>query len=278
MIKKYLCWIGLVGLISGVALAEKPVPQKTVSPAEKEGGWAFSIAGYLWMAGLKGDEGVVGAGPAANVDLDFKEITETLDFAMMMIMETRKGKWGILNDFIYIQVSGDLQLPGPLESKMELDQMSLIDTLAVSYRVVEEKKVTLDCFAGARLWYVDTELTVTPQRDPNRLASRPRLDARVREPDLSQRKFQEDEFWVDPVVGFKVAADLGHRLSVAAGGTFGMGAADEDWSLIAVLAADVTDHIQLMGGYRHLSVDYEKNGFVYDIEMSGPILGAALRF
>jgi opacity protein-like surface antigen len=31
-------------------------------------------------------------------------------------------------------------------------------------------------------------------------------------------------------------------------------------------------------GYRYLSVDYNKDGFVYDIDQHGPMLGAIYRF
>ena len=31
-------------------------------------------------------------------------------------------------------------------------------------------------------------------------------------------------------------------------------------------------------GYRHLAVDYRRGGFVYDVNMSGPILGVVIRF
>jgi len=262
----------LAGLLSGFAFAEVP------SAAEKEEGWDFSLAPYLWAAGIEGKEGVVGAGPAANVSLDFLDIVDTLEFAGMLAGEIRHGKWAVIDDFIYIRVSGDLTLSGPLASRIELNQKSVINTLALSYRVVEVDRIQLDLYGGARLWYVDTKLTVTPQRDPNVLGGRPILDSRVREPDLSRRVFQDDALWVDPVVGAKLLVNLGYDFSVMASGSFGMGASDEDWSLMSTLNYEVNNTIQVMAGYRHIAVDYQKSGFVYDIEMSGPILGASFQF
>ncbi len=272
MKKTYISLLLLTGILSGSLFAE------TTPSLEKEAGWEFSIAPYLWMAGISGTEGVVGAGPAANVDLDFSDVIKKLDIAGMLVGEIRYGKWALVDDFIYIRVSGDLTLSGPFESRIELNQKSIINTLALSYRVVEVDRIQLDLYGGARLWYVDTKLTVTPQRDPNVLGGRPILDSRVREPDLSRRVFQDDALWVDPVVGAKLLVNLGYDFSVMASGSFGMGASDEDWSLMSTLNYEVNNTIQVMAGYRHIAVDYQKSGFVYDIEMSGPILGASFQF
>ena len=57
-----------------------------------------------------------------------------------------------------------------------------------------------------------------------------------------------------------------------------MGEADEDWNLMGTLNYSLTQQIQLSAGYRHLSVDYQRDGFVYDVEMSGPLLGIAGHF
>jgi hypothetical protein len=32
------------------------------------------------------------------------------------------------------------------------------------------------------------------------------------------------------------------------------------------------------GGYRHIKVDYKNGDFLYDLELSGPIIGAVFRF
>jgi hypothetical protein len=39
-----------------------------------------------------------------------------------------------------------------------------------------------------------------------------------------------------------------------------------------------SDRIVARAGYRHLEDDYDDGGFVYDVELSGPILGVTFRF
>jgi hypothetical protein len=41
---------------------------------------------------------------------------------------------------------------------------------------------------------------------------------------------------------------------------------------------DVNETLLVTLGYRHMSVDFEDGDFVYDVEISGPIIGAVFRF
>ena len=59
-------------------------------------------------------------------------------------------------------------------------------------------------------------------------------------------------------------------------GRFGI-ASDNTWQLMGLVGYRFNDWIE--GAIdRHLSVDYSNDGFVWDVEMSGPILGVTFRF
>jgi hypothetical protein len=45
-----------------------------------------------------------------GVDVDFKDILGNLEFGAMAACQARKGKWSLLTDVIYLDVSGDHQL------------------------------------------------------------------------------------------------------------------------------------------------------------------------
>jgi hypothetical protein len=64
---------------------------------------------------------------------------------------------------------------------------------------------------------------------------------------------------------------------VADVGGFGVGS-DTSWEAIATLNYRLRDWLWLRAGYRHLEVDYEDGGFVHDVQMSGPMMGAGLQF
>ena len=123
------------------------------------------------------------------------------------------------------------------------------------------KRVSVDVLAGARIWYVDTEIHLSPGLLPARRAG-------------------DDEVWGDPVVGLRWNAPLGRGFFLtgyADVGGFGV-ASDLTWQLLGTLGYRFNDWISARAGYRHLDVDYKDDGFVWDVELSGPIVGATFRF
>ncbi|MNT86740.1 hypothetical protein D3C72_2270640 [compost metagenome] len=50
------------------------------------------------------------------------------------------------------------------------------------------------------------------------------------------------------------------------------------WQLLAVVNDQVRDHLLLSPGYRQLNVDYRHHVQRLNLRMSGPVLGATLRF
>jgi len=291
MKKRIIQFVLLICLLSGEIFADSHSTAELQTNEKSE--WEFKLAPYLWMSGIKGKEGVVGMGPAVDVDMSFSDVAEVMDFGLMLVAEVRKGRWALVNDFLYLEVSGDATLTGPIRQffkvQVDIDQVALTDTLAPSYRFVDEEKIKVDVLAGVRVWHVDTRLDVTVVQRPDRpprptppgilpppLQPDPNIPALPTIPQSASSK--DSDTWMDPVVGLKLNAMLGKRLSVIAGGFFGIGDSDEDWSLVAMLNYDVKEWVSILAGYRHMSVDYEKKGFVYDVEMSGPILGLAFRF
>jgi hypothetical protein len=50
----------------------------------------------------------------------------------------------------------------------------------------------------------------------------------------------------------------------------------EVWQVLGTLDSQPWSWLTLRAGYRHLDVDYDNRGFVFDAAMSGPIIGATL--
>jgi hypothetical protein len=142
-----------------------------------------------------------------------------------------------------------------------VESETLFATLGVAYRVVEHSRLSADVVAGARLWYAETKLELSSGL-------------------LTGRSAADEEFWADPVIGFRGHVDLGRGLFLAPFadiGGFGVGS-ELTWQIGSTVGYQVKDWLSVRVGYRHLKVDYEDGGFVFDVEMSGPILGVAFRF
>ncbi len=65
--------------------------------------------------------------------------------------------------------------------------------------------------------------------------------------------------------------------SAASVGGFGA-AADLERGLTATLGYRIGESWGAVSGFRALSVDYDRNGFVYDTTQHGPLLGAHFKF
>ncbi len=243
-----------LAVASGSADAQEALTTSELSP------WGFSVTPYFWVAGLEGDVGVRGLGPV-EVDASFGDIIENTDMALMLAAEARRNRWGLVLDLVYLGVSEQAETPGPLFSDASIEVTTLFATIDVAYRFLEARAVTLDALAGARTWYVDADLD---------------LDAGM----LPATNRQDETAWVDPVIGLRATVGLARGLSLTMlGDVGGFGvSSDSTWQALASIGYDVTSWVTLRAGYRHLKVDYDDGGFVYDVAMSGPIFGLGFRF
>ena len=104
-------WAGLAAvLLAGPTIAA----DAETSLPETVPVWSFTAEPFFWAAGLKGDVGDRGLGPA-NVSLDFDQIFNHIDWWPLPVMfagEARNGPYAIFTDFIYLGLEADGSSPG----------------------------------------------------------------------------------------------------------------------------------------------------------------------
>ena len=86
--------------------------------------------------------------------------------------------------------------------------------------------------------------------------------------------------WVDPIVGMRARynfTDRCYALARADVGGFGVGS-DLTWQLYGGLGYQLTQHVAMELGYRHMYVDYTDGNFSYDVSTSGVMLSLGYRF
>jgi hypothetical protein len=133
-------------------------------------------------------------------------------------------------------------------------------TLQAGYRVVDTPKFTLDALGGIRFWHISNDVTVSALG-------------------LS-RSYGESFNWVDPLVGTRALLRLTDKLSLQAQADIGgFGAGSElTWSVLGTVNYVLTDHLSVSAGYKALHVDYDRDGYVFDSRLNGPVLGVTYRF
>ena len=243
------------------------IAQSTGGDTER---WQYELVPYFWAAGMKGD---VKSGnlPQTSVDIDFSDIWDNLDFGAMGTFEGRKGRWGFLFDAIYMKISTSATAsrtgPGPIgatataAADLKLEQAML--SAAAVYRVSDGPTAT-DLVGGLRYTKIDAEASINAS-----LFGQTGFVAR-----------SGDKDWVDPYIGVRVQHPVADRWTLVGYGDiggFGVGS-DFTWQALAGVSYDFSKSVSGKFGYRYISVDYDKSGFLYDMDSYGLFAGVGFRF
>jgi hypothetical protein len=128
------------------------------------------------------------------------------------------------------------------------------------YRAVDTGNMSVDVMAGARVYWVDLDTTIS---GPNRSFSG-----------------GFDETWVDPMIGVKTRIQGASPWYLTAWGMIGGFGVSSDiaWDAFGGIGYELGEKWALVGGYRGLGVDYQSGGFKFDYIQHGPIFGAVFRY
>ena len=142
--------------LAAMAGGKDIVPVATPTPAAKDDGWEFLVKPYGWLTGV---DGTLSAGNfSTDVDIDAAEVISHLDWAVFLQAEARRGRWGLLFDGFYAEISGGGTPPNGLYSETNFAQTQAMVELALAYRVLDGQAGYVDVFAGARYLNVEIDL------------------------------------------------------------------------------------------------------------------------
>jgi hypothetical protein len=143
---------GQAGTEDESKVVEQP-PVKTTEP------WEIRVSGPGWLAGLNGDTGIHGI--TTHVDFGFTDILRRLDFIASLRGEIRKGRWGVLGEFLYLaRVRRCLYQRTGVKLDLRVEQF--LGDFGVNYRIIQGPHGWLDLLAGFRYINLRQELTVHP--------------------------------------------------------------------------------------------------------------------
>ena len=252
--------------------------------------WTFSLQPYLWLPAVEGD---LRYGPpprlggaSANVKLSEKDFLESINFALLLQGEARKGRWLIASDLMYLDLgsegsevrsvdfnpgsgSGPINMTAALNAGTETAIDAVVWTLVGGYNAVQNPAVTLDLIGGFRYLNLEARTNV-------------RLTATVTGPMGSQAFAREgsverkDDVW-DAIIGARGRVRLGdgdwfmpYHIDVGAGDS------ELTWQgAIGVGYAFTWGELGLT--YRHLSYELDE-GLIEKLNFSGFAFGANFRF
>ncbi|WP_443094415.1 hypothetical protein [Phyllobacterium sp. CCNWLW109] len=255
-----------IGLLLGVATVTPTyaadVAQPIMVPESRQvenSGWTFAVSPYFWGAGMSGNVGQFNL-PAVHLETDFEDILKDLDFAFMATGEARNQRVSIFGDIIYTKLSSGSGTPrGIVAGSVDLTSETFAGLFGLGYSVLQDERGNLDLVAGLRVWHASSEVSFTGGL-------------------LDGVSASDSATWVDGMAGIRSKYFVTENFYVSGWGLIGAGQADLDWDVAATIGYQFNDRFSAVAGYRALGVDYNRDGFVFDVVQEGPILGMVMRF
>lgn len=218
---------------------------------------AFQITPYVWVTGVGGDITPFTGAPTVAISKSFTDLIKDLDVAFFVSAYARRGNLVFMGDISSSSSSRSGAAPVlGLPASGKLTQTSI--TALAGYRVAQTETATFDILGGLRHWRVKGAVDVP----------------------LAMVSASRTVNFTDPIIAaranFQIAPGWSTLLYVDVGG-FGVGSKITA-QLLGTVNYQMRENAFLSVGYRHLHVDYRSGGTRFDMRMSGPIIGATLRF
>lgn len=237
----------------------------TVAPfaglaAAQDARWEFTASPYLWVpANTTSTETALGM---LEADASIRDVLSATEFALMGVFEARRGRWGLIADLLYADLSERNPTPfGTLFAKARVRTELRIATGYAAYRLHGDSSSSFELLGGFRA--ADVGLDVT-------------LSSGV----LPGRRFDLGDSWIDPVAGGRLAVELNDLWSIMAIADFGGNptGAERTWQAAAIVGYRVNDRWMAHAGWRRMSFDRAIGGRDVEIDLGGPLIGLTVTF
>ena len=248
----------LLGALGVLALSATSAAAQ--APARTTDDWTFVASPYVWFSGLGGEVTLPRGSDSFNAD--FGDILETLKFSFMGLFEARRQNFSLVFDLMYINQQQGVPVPDNGAFTGGSSRLKTTEASAIGlFTLLEQPGGRFELGGGLRAWRMTTEIN---------------LDSGL----LPGRSADETTSWVDPIIAARGSLRLNDRLSLTGYGDiggFGVGS-ELTWQVMATLDWRFSDTFSASLGYRWIQIDYEAGRAKIDLDMSGPIIGASLRF
>ena len=248
-------------------------------PASETESWQFGVSIYGWFPDIAGETAFTQPGGSSEFKIDFDNILDNLEFALMGMFDMRKGRWGILTDVIYMDVGGSesgsreatiggRELPVNATANVDLDLKSWVWTLTGYYRALDQPGMTLDVVAGAR--YLDIEQKVNWVVTGN--------VGSIAVPDRTGAAEASLTNW-DALIGLRGRFAFGAKNAWFVPYYFDVGAGDSDLTWQGIAGLGYAFHWgEVLAAWRYLDYDLSSDKPIKDMNFSGPAIGVTFRW
>ena len=248
-----------------------------VQAQDNSGDWESRFTLYGWLTDNSGNTNFPTSGGGPEIEVGIDDIIDSLDFTMMGTLQLNKGKWGLMNDLIYLDVGGKSKgsrefslgpnegISGNVELDARLDLKTWLWTVAGTYGLVQSNDNRVDLLFGARMIDMSQELAWTVTGDIGEYPL----------PGNSGKARVSATNW-DAVIGIKGYRYLGDGGKWVLPWYLDVGTGDSDFSWQAM--AGFGYHFgwgEVLLTYRYFDYEFENDSPLKDLSFYGPMIGAS---
>lgn len=215
--------------------------------AEDTNSWQHELTIYGWYASIDGTIDVADAlGAGQDYSVDASDLIENLQMIFMGGWASKKDKWSILADVVYMDV-------GDSSNNVEFDLASWVVNTGVGYDLVQNDGGNLAVVGGVRYMSVEPKIQI------------------------GGLEKSQTESLLDGIIGLRGTVNFNKNWFLPFYADIGTGGSDLSYQLFAGLGYRFGwGDIRL--GYRYLKFEMDDDALMKDLEMSGPVLGVGFRF
>jgi hypothetical protein len=265
-------------LTLGITLAAAPASADDLTA----GDWKFRAQLYGWFPSVSGQTTFPASTGGGTANLDAEDYLDNLRFVFMGSFEARKGKLGVLTDYIYLDfdseaagtraltISGPLgvvSVPADVGADVNLRLRGWAWSLLGTYAAIEKPQYEMQWLGGVRYLKIDTTVD---WRFRGNIGSLPPFA-------VTGASTVKSDVW-DAIIGAK------GRMKFGDGNWFapyyidvGTGQSDLTWQAMIGVGYSFSWG-EILGAYRHLDYDFGSDNGMKDLSFSGPAIAFGFRW
>lgn len=232
--------------------------------------WNFRVSPYFWFIGLEGDiyrpptivNPIEPAPPKYGVDVGFKDIQNSIKFALMLAGQYRGER--LVAQFNFSSIILESEAITPLELLLQDNIVRLTyfgGDLEAGYRFIRNPKFELDGLAGLKFFYFGIDLSTNVTGNVEVVGAR-------------------DKGWVDPILGVNLRYYPHRKISFLGYGDAGIPGIGSDFSgqFIAVTQYHFTPAFYASAGYRSYYIKIPEKEAIFSGTLKGWIVRVGFQF
>jgi hypothetical protein len=246
-----------------------------VAAAAESDEWQFSAKIYVWLPSLEGETSFQGP-DTPDGEVNVERILDSIEGVFMGGVTAQKGRWGVVSDYIYIDLSDTQKNSRELNFGDQDDGIGYKTTLGITgwvwntvgtYTVVDNSWTTMSVVGGFRYldleeeleWELASQMSDTPVNSVS-----------------GNIKIKDD--YLDAIVGVRGKFKFGQS-NWSAPYYLDVGTGDTEYSVQGSAGINYAfDSVDLSLGYRYLEWNFDTDIGLETLTFSGAQFGIAYRW